>query len=262
MPSFAPRSSQIQRRLLKAMSNTGGLSYSATLSQGLPATSKQFSTASSQAQQASDNRGRSHDQSTVQQKRQPSPSHIPQTGNEEQNVYVLTLLTDKPLHERMTDLRKRYFPKKINKLAAHLTLFHALPESKLESKIIPTLLEVTKSTSPFRVEATEPFRLKKGFAISVSSQHGGNQAKAIHRQLQEAWRGEGWLSQQDVGGCRVHYTLMNKVDDEGEVRHALDEVKSFWKGDGGKAEGLALWRYDRGFWRWERKFSFAGGSGS
>lgn len=161
----------------------------------------------------------------------------------------------------MTDLRKRYFPKKINKLAAHLTLFHALPESKLESKIIPTLLEVTKSTSPFRVEATEPFRLKKGFAISVSGQHGGSQARAIHQQLQEAWSGEGWLSQQDAGGCRVHYTLMNKVDDESEVQNALDEVKSFWKGDGGKAEGLALWRYDCGFWRWERKFSFEGRPG-
>ncbi|PIA94318.1 hypothetical protein CB0940_08433 [Cercospora beticola] len=260
------------------MSSTGGLSYSATLSQGLPATSKQFSSASSQAQQAPSNdqssaqrsRGQqashidraNHSQPEAHRKRRPSPSHIPQTGNEEQNVYVLTLLTDKPLHERMTDLRKRYFPKKINKLAAHLTLFHALPESKLESKIIHTLLEVTKTTSPFRVEATEPFRLKKGFAISVSNQHGGNQAKSIHRQLQQAWKGEGWLSQQDAGGCRVHYTLMNKVDDEGEVQNALDELKSFWKGDGGKAEGLALWRYDRGFWRWERKFSFKGESGS
>lgn len=239
------------------MSNSSGLSYSATLSQGLPPAKKRQSLQSVEArQQPAHSQAHQQHQPEVQQRREPSPSHVPRTGSEEDNVYVLTLLTDKPLHERMTELRKKYFPKRINKLAAHLTLFHALPGSKLESHIIPRLVEVTKRTAPFRVEATDPWRMKKGFAISVSSQHGGSQAKQIHRQLQEAWKEEGWLSDQDAGGCRVHYTLMNKVDDELEVQNALDELKGYWKGDSGTAEGLALWRYDRGFWRWERKFSF------
>ena len=248
----------IRPQILKTMSNSNGLSYSAMLSQGLPPAKKQHIVEAQQPPITSPTSQKQQQQPESHRKRQPSPSHVPRTGNEEENVYVLTLLTDKHLHERMTDLRKKYFPKRINKLAAHLTLFHALPESRLDSHVIPSLLDVTKRTAPFRVEATEPWRMKKGFAISVSSQHGGSQAKQIHRQLQEAWKGEGWLSDQDAGGCRVHYTLMNKVDDEAEVQTALDELKSYWKGDSGNAEGLALWRYDRGFWRFERKFSFKG----
>ena len=195
---------------------------------------------------------------TPYKRRSPSPSHVPRTTVEDENLYVLTLLTDKPLHERMTDLRRKYFPKKINKLAAHLTFFHALPESKLESSIIPVIKEVAAKTAPFQVRAEEPFRMKKGFAISVSNPVGGRQAKQIHQQLQLPWKEEGFLSTQDAGGCRLHYTLMNKVDDETEVAKAFGELTANWKGDEGTAEGLALWRYDRGFWRWHQKFVFRG----
>lgn len=191
-------------------------------------------------------------------RRAPSPSHVPQTVGEDENLYVLTLITDKPLHERMTDLRRRYFPKRINKLAAHLTFFHALPESRLDSSIIPIIKDVASKTAPFKVQADEPFRMKKGFAISVSHQVGGRQAKQIHQQLQQPWKHEGFLSLQDAGGCRLHYTLMNKVDDEKEVAKAFGELTASWNGDQGVAEGLALWKYDRGFWRWDQKFAFHG----
>lgn len=256
-----PATSKVFTVFKVVMSNSTGLSYSATLSQGLPPAKKQQSVETQSQPATSHARPQQQQQPDSQPPRyEPSPSHIPRTGaEEEENVYVLTLLTDKPLHDRMTSLRKKYFPQRINKLAAHLTLFHALPESKLDSVIIPTILDVIRRTAPFRVAATEPFRMKKGFAISVSTPHGGRQAQQIHRQLQEAWKADGqWLSDQDAGGCRVHYTLMNKVDDEVEVQHALDELMGYWKGDDGNAEGLALWRYDRGFWRWERKFSFRG----
>ncbi|EME45228.1 hypothetical protein DOTSEDRAFT_71066 [Dothistroma septosporum NZE10] len=158
----------------------------------------------------------------------------------------------------MTSLRNQYFPKRINKLAAHLTLFHALPESKLTGSIIPLIKTVASSIAPFKLRADEPFRMKKGFAISVSTQIGGRQAKQIHQQLQQPWKDEGFLSVQDAGGCRLHYTLMNKVDGETEVAKAFVDVVERWKGDEGVAEGLGLWKYERGFWRWERKFEFSG----
>ncbi|KAF2215383.1 hypothetical protein CERZMDRAFT_35478 [Cercospora zeae-maydis SCOH1-5] len=256
------------------------MSYSATLSQGLPVPAatpqnRSTSSASSQAQSqratnTKTNINHSHPKSQSTNHPPPTSSKAKQEEKEKEEpepVYVLTLLTTKPLHTRMTALRTHYFPRKINKLAAHLTLFHALPQSQLHEKIIPTLMQITQTTPPFRIEVTEPFRLKKGFAISVSRENGGEQARAIHQRLQEAWKeegggggGEGWLSEQDAagGGGRVHYTLMNKVDDEEEVAKAFEELKGFWKGDGGRAEGLALWRYDRGFWRWEQKFLFRG----
>lgn len=190
------------------------------------------------------------------QKRVPSPSHVPNTETEDENVYVLTLQTDKAHHRRMTELRNQYFPPKLNKLAAHLTLFHALPGSKLNSYIIPTIEDVTSKTSPFRVHAIKPFRLKYGIAISVAKENGAKQAQNVHHALQQSWLDENFLSDQDRGGMRAHYTILNKVDNQGEIDKAFNQVQSQFKGDFGVAEGLGLYRYDRGKWKFVRKFEF------
>jgi hypothetical protein len=188
----------------------------------------------------------------------PSPSHLPNTATAgQERVYILTLHTTPSHHARLTALRGKYFPRHLNKLSAHLTLFHALPGSKLHSSIIPTIEDIALHTTPFEIHATKAFRLKKGIAIAISKEKGGKQGQAVHRELQRRWGAEGFLSEQDAGGCRLHYTIMNKVDDEDEVEKAFREVVGSFGGDEGVAEGLALWRYDRGFWRAERTFLFA-----
>lgn len=192
----------------------------------------------------------------ITQKRCPSPAHIPVTEKEGESVYVLTLLTDQAHHKRMTALREKYFPRRINKLGAHLTLFHALPGSRLNDHILPTIQDVVSKSTSFKVHAVKPFRLKRGMAISVAKNHGSIQAQEIHHALQQPWLDAGFLSEQDQGGCRVHYTVMNKVDDETEIGKALDELQEDFRGDWGVAEGLGLWRYDKGYWRWERRFDF------
>lgn len=198
--------------------------------------------------------------SQPRQKRSPSPAHVPKTDSPEDNVYVLTLLTDKEHHAKMTKLRDQYFPKKINKLAAHLTLFHALPGSKLEDAIIPTLEKTAAETSEFRIHAATPFRMKKGIAISIPKHEGAQQCQDIHKRLQSEWLPQKFLSEQDAGGCRVHYTICNKVDDEAVVDQYFQEVRRSFKGGWGQVIGLGLWRYARGFWRWERGFDFKQGS--
>jgi hypothetical protein len=185
-----------------------------------------------------------------------SPSHIPKTSQQEP-IYILSLLTDPAHQQRMTALRKKYFPPKLNKLGAHLTLFHALPESKLESTIIPTIKRVVSERQPFAINAARPFRMKKGIAISVPGNQGGDEAQEVHRALLSAWEGEGWLSEQDGGGMRAHYTIMNKVDDEEEVAGAMEEVAGSWKGDLGTVVGVGLWEYERGYWKWVEGFEFA-----
>jgi hypothetical protein len=214
-----------------------------------------FATETSQPKSNTPAENNTRKPSSPRRKRATSPSHIPKTTQKEP-VYVLTLLTDKPHHERMTALRNKYFPPKINKLAAHLTLFHALPESKLESTVIPTIKRVTAEWEPFSVNAAKPFRMKKGIAISVPKTQGGDLAQKLHGALQEDWKGEGWLSEQDAGGMMAHYTIMNKVDDEGQVADTLNEVSESWKPDRGTVEGVALWKYERGYWKWEQAFKF------
>lgn len=192
-----------------------------------------------------------------QQRRSPSPAHVPKKDKAEEDVYVLTLLTDQAHHKRMTAIRDKYFPKKLNKLGAHLTLFHALPGSRLDDQILPTIREVASKTASFDIHAVRPFRLKRGMALSVAKNHGSLQAQEVHEALQRPWLDAGFLSEQDRGGCRVHYTVMNKVEDEAEVANALQELQNGFQGDWGRAEGLGLWRYDRGWWRWEQRFNFS-----
>lgn len=196
----------------------------------------------------------------------PSPRHLPATSQPgSEAIYVLTLLTSKGLHARMTALRKAYFPVRLNKLSAHLTLFHALPGSRLADTIVPDLQRLARETAPFAIRATRPFRLKRGIAIGIAGDEGGRRAQEVHRALRERWEGQGqsFLSEQDAaGGGRLHYTIMNKVDDEADVVRALREVEAEWREDVGMAEGLGLWRYEKGWWKWERKFTFSGDSAS
>lgn len=223
--------------------------------------SRTFATEESQPKSNNSPSSRTNNNSNPHQKRTTSRSHIPKTSQQEESVYILTLLTDQGHQKRMTALRNKYFPRKLNKLGAHLTLFHALPESKLESSIVPTIKQVVSERQPFSVNAAKPFRMKKGIAISVPRNQGGEQAQEVHRALLGAWEGEGWLSEQDGGGMRAHYTIMNKVDDEVEVDKAMEEVAGSWKGDKGTVVGLGLWRYERGFWKWVEGFEFEGGRG-
>ena len=186
--------------------------------------------------------------------RPSSPEHRPRTAEPDEDVYVLTLSTDQHLHDCMGALRRRYFPQKIEKTGPHLTLFHALPASKLDSAIVPELERMSASTSSFTILVEKPFRMRKGFAVALASRDGGNQTRQLHKALRNAW--SEFLSSQDTRPCRPHYTLMNKVDDEEEVRRGYVELTRAWEPRTGEAKGLALWRYDGGYWLWHRDFDF------
>jgi hypothetical protein len=258
MPASYGRPFAIVAKVRTAMSYSHPLSYSAALAQKPPSSQQTYGRFSQTNQPEPSTRSDRRSEYEPLKKSSPSPSHLPQTDSVEGSVYVLTLLTDHDHHDRMTTLRIKYFPKHLNKLDAHLTLFHALPGSKLESSILPLLEDVATRTSPFRVRADVPFRLKKGFAVGIADGEGGVQGRRLRGVIQGAWKKEGWLSTQDTGGCRLHYTLMNKVDDSGVVEAAYGELLEHFKGDAGMVEGLTLWRYDRGFWKWDRKFAFKG----
>lgn len=156
----------------------------------------------------------------------------------DQTSYVLTLLTDPAHNNSMNSLRKTYFPPHLNKIPAHITLFHALPGSKLESEILPGIKYMASRTPPYRVRATNPFRLSRGVGIKVEddidhandSKRGRNMTRIIHAELRKKW-GE-WLSEQDSTPPRFHYTVMNKVNDEQVVEQALAQLnESFEKGE-------------------------------
>lgn len=217
---------------------------------------------------------------------------IPKTnakGSEES--YVLTLLTSPELHKSMNLLRNVYFPVKLNRVAAHLTLFHALPESYLESEILPAIEHVAQQTAPYRIRAASAFRLSKGVGIKVDddidhandSKQGRNMTRQIHAQLRKQW--SSWLSEQDSSPVRLHYTVMNKVTDSQVVDEALTQISGSLSQQKdisgghfvpnrqhsdapvgnetmqsltteGVVQGLTLWRYNHGTWAKPQEFLF------
>ena len=249
------------------------------------------------AQQLSGQPLRSFSSNTADQR---ADSHRPnvQGDGTDQTSYVLTLLTDPAHNHCMNSLRKTYFPPQLNKIPAHITLFHALPGSKLESDVLPGIKQIASRTPPYRVRATNPFRLSHGAGIKVTddidhandSKRGRNMTRIIHAELRKKW-GE-WLSEQDSTPPRFHYTVMNKVNNERVIEQALEQLnKSFQRGEdvsGGKfdhsgknngqqdgegegghhheklhlvgeVQGLILWRYERGgHWTDPEHFEFTG----
>ncbi|KAG9189003.1 mannose-1-phosphate guanylyltransferase [Alternaria panax] len=187
--------------------------------------------------------------------------HRPNTGaagSRDEQVYVLTLKLSDDLAKPMDSMRNRYFPKHLNRTGAHLTLFHALPCSHMET-LERGLLHAAGGTKPFDVSTGKPFRMRKGVGINVDE--GYSKMKNVHGDLQAQWLE--FLSEQDAGGFRPHWTVMNKVDDEGKVDAAFTSIRQELGGGNveGRALGLELWRYERGNWIFEREFVFGDAAG-
>ncbi|KAJ4991991.1 hypothetical protein SVAN01_02586 [Stagonosporopsis vannaccii] len=181
--------------------------------------------------------------------------HRPNTGAEEQLVYVLTLKLTDSLAKPMNSIREQYFPKRLNRTPAHLTLFHALPDSRFEA-IDGGLSQLSGSTKPFFVSAGKPFRMRLGVGVNVGK--GYNKMKQVHEELRSQWMPH--LSEQDQGGWKPHWTVMNKVNEEKKVTEAFQAVEkemlqNVWEG---QAIGLDLWRYDKGNWIFANEYKFKG----
>lgn len=235
--------------------------------------------------------------STAAQQRAESQKANITDNAADQASYVLTLLTDPAHNHSMNSLRKTYFPPKLNKIPAHITLFHALPGSKLESDVLPVIEQMVSRTPLYRIRAINPIRLSHGVGIKVADdidhandgQRGRNMTRIIHAEFRKKWGT--WLSEQDSTPPRFHYTVMNKINDERVIEQALTQLNESFKrgvdmsgrnfdhsgrnvkrddGDGdeverkelrtvGEVQGLILWEYEHtGHWTHPKQFKFTG----
>ena len=179
--------------------------------------------------------------------------HKPNTGSEEGLVYVLTLKLTDSLAKPMNSMREQYFPKRLNRTPAHLTLFHALPDSQF-AEIDSDLIQLSANTHPFFVSTGKPFRMRLGVGVNVGK--GYNRMRQVHEDLKSQWMP--YLSQQDQGGWRPHWTVMNKVNEEKKVDAAFHAVEQEMLQNvrEGQAVGLDLWRYDKGNWVFANEYNF------
>lgn len=152
---------------------------------------------------------------------------------------VVTAHLDDASFAILDSLRRRHFPPALNRIPAHVSLFHALPGAELAG-VAATLAEVAAATAPFELWPTGPMSLGRGVALRYDS----DTLSRLHGAL--ARRFASWLTPQDRQRFKAHVTIQNKVA-PAEARALLarlapDEAPVC------RVEGIDLWRYRGGPW--------------
>lgn len=159
---------------------------------------------------------------------------------------VLTLALDDEAQRRFEEERQQYFPPALNRIPAHLSLFHTLEEEEATSI---ALQGVAEAQHVFSMHVAEVRSLGKGVAYFLASA----EAKSLHRTLSTAFAGQ--LSAQDRQGFRPHVVVQNKVAPE-VARTTLAQLQARFKPWQVSAVGLDLWRYLGGPWLHLQRFDF------
>lgn len=154
---------------------------------------------------------------------------------------------DQALFDR---LRAAHFPPERNRLAAHVTMFHAIP-TMLEAELRRRLAALAADLPPPRATLSGLMNLGGGVAFRIVS----DELDAIRAELADAFRGH--LTQQDSYGWRPHITVQNKVA-VAEARTLHDRLARDFEPRPLCVSGLAYDHYDGGPWRPGHRYPFRG----
>jgi hypothetical protein len=162
---------------------------------------------------------------------------------------ILTATLD-PASLAFFDARRRaLFPPERNHLAAHLTLFHALPHHRLD-EIARLLGDIAAEHAPIPFEATEVVSLGRGAAYRIRSPA----LMALRSALAAGFAAD--LTPQDRAKRELHVTVQNKVA-PALARQTVERLRAEFAPFGGEALGLELHEYAGGPWRPLASFAFA-----
>jgi 2'-5' RNA ligase len=133
------------------------------------------------------------------------------------------------------------------RLAAHVTLFHALPGEQVD--VVDADLRAAADRAAFDVAVTGLRLLGRGVAYVLDSREAG----ALRDRLAAGW--EPWLTRQDRQRHAPHVTVQNKV--EPAVARALhDRLLAGFSPWTARARGLGSWRYLGGPWEPVAEYPF------
>jgi 2'-5' RNA ligase len=153
---------------------------------------------------------------------------------------ILTLALDPETFAVLDALRRRHFPPDRLVVAAHVTLFHALPGDRADAVAVD-VAAVAAETPAFAVRFPGVRFLGRGVAVEVASPD----LKQVRQTLVERWWD--WLGPQDRQPHRPHVTVQNKVDPP-TARALYERLRADWEPITGRGIGLSLWRYAGGPW--------------
>lgn len=164
---------------------------------------------------------------------------------------ILTLQLDQATQARFQTERERWFVPKLDRVPAHLTLFHKLPGEELDA-VLRHVGEACSQRAPLAVPVAEVISLGAGTAYRLRSE----EIDALRADL--AARFDPWLTGQDRQGFRAHVTVQNKVtkDTAAACRAVIEAEFAPFEA---RAEGVQLWSYEGGPWGTLGAVGFGGG---
>ena len=158
---------------------------------------------------------------------------------------ILTLRLDPESQAHFDRLRQAHYPAHLNQIAAHLSLFHSLPDSPE----IAAALQRQSARAPFPMRVTGLRSLGRGVAYKLASP----ELEAIHAVLASAFAAH--LTAQDRQRFMPHVVVQNKSTPE-VARALLNQLERDFEPFAVEATGLDLWHYLGGPWQHAETFSF------
>lgn len=163
---------------------------------------------------------------------------------------ILTLALDADSVAFFERMRRAHFPPERNVIAAHLTMFHALPGPAL-GEIVERLAAVAARTPPLALTVPGVRFMGHGTAYEIESAA----LKSLRAGLARGWAG--WLTKQDAQGWRPHVTVQNKVS-SGAAKALFAELRAGFEPFAATGTGLSLWHYRGGPWERAADVPFSG----
>lgn len=163
---------------------------------------------------------------------------------------ILTAQLPADLQSWATALRREHFPPERNYLAAHVTLFHALP-GFCEGEAIQHMRQLASEFAPVEGRIVGVMSLGGGTAIRLES----DGMLRLRTMLAEHFHG--LLTEQDQGGKRLHVTVQNKVSCR-QAKALQAELAPQVEPRDFAFRGLGLHRYLGGPWELVEDVNFRG----
>ncbi|WP_235889187.1 2'-5' RNA ligase family protein [Glacieibacterium frigidum] len=153
---------------------------------------------------------------------------------------ILTARADPASMAKFEALRRAHYPAEINRVPAHISLFHHLPGSELEAVVDRLKFTARHHPAP-EIEVAGLRSLGKGVALTLHCEG----LAAIRAELADAWAP--LLIPQDRQGWRGHVTVQNKVD-PAVARATLALLSATFQPWTARIVGIDVWRYLDGPW--------------
>ena len=160
---------------------------------------------------------------------------------------ILTLRLDAGSQAHFERLRQAHYPRHLNRIAAHLTLFHTLPDIP---EITAVLQREADGRGAFGLEVTGLRSLGRGVAYKLVSP----ELRTVHATLATAFADH--LTAQDRQPFQPHVVVQNKATAEA-AKALLAELQGEFQPFAVQALGLDLWHYLGGPWELAQSFSFS-----